>query len=140
MFGIRCARAEDRDFWIGLDAHLPPAGFEQKVRDRQGYIILDGDSPAGVMRYNLFWDSVPFLTLIYLGEGFRRRGLGAQAVSRWEAEMRSMGHTAVMTSTQADEQAQHFYRKLGYRDAGCLILDLPGLSQPLEVLMIKPLE
>lgn len=40
-----------------------------------------------------------------------------------------------MTSTQADEGSQHFYRKLGYKDAGCLILD----TQPSEIFFVKQL-
>jgi hypothetical protein len=36
--------------------------------------------------------------------------------------MKQMGFKMTMTSTQADEGAQHFYRKLGYKDAGCLLL------------------
>ena len=57
----------------------------------------------------------------------------------WEDEMRRQNHGMVMTSTQSDETAQHFYRKLGYRDAGCLLLDLPGYAQPTELFFAKPL-
>ena len=32
----------------------------------------------------------------------------------------------VMVSTQVDEEAQHFYRKLGYKDAGGFVVDIPG--------------
>lgn len=38
-----------------------------------------------------------------------------------------------MASTQADETAQHFYRKLGYQDCGSLCLT----NQALEIIMIK---
>jgi len=44
--------------------------------------------------------------------------------------MKLLGYVAVMTSTNSDEQAQHFYRKLGYKDCGCLILDIPRMEQP----------
>lgn len=50
--------------------------------------------------------------------------------------MKQKGFKTVMTSTQSDEDAQHFYRKLGYRDVGCLLLD----TQPLEIILIKALE
>ena len=43
----------------------------------------------------------------------------------------------IMTSTQVDEQAQHFYRKLGYRDRGSLFLDHTPLEQAQELLMVK---
>ena len=43
----------------------------------------------------------------------------------------------LMTSTQVDEDAQHFYRKLGYKDSGGFIVDVPGYEQPMEMIMIK---
>ena len=41
------------------------------------------------------------------------------------------------TSTQTDETAQHFYRKLGYRDAGGLVIDIPRYAQPMELFLIR---
>jgi len=45
----------------------------------------------------------------------------------------------VMTSTQSDEEAQHFYRAMGYKEAGCLLLDCPGYEQPMEMFFTKAL-
>ena len=45
----------------------------------------------------------------------------------------------IMTSTQVDEEAQHFYRKLGYKDCGGFTVDVPGYEQPMEMIMIKAL-
>jgi ribosomal protein S18 acetylase RimI-like enzyme len=56
-----------------------------------------------------------------------------------EAEMSKQGYKMIMTSTQVNEDAQHFYRKLGYKDCGCLVLDIPGFEQPLEMFMAKAL-
>ena len=42
-----------------------------------------------------------------------------------------------MTSTQVDEEAQHFYRKLGYQDAGGLVIRIPGYEQPMELFLVK---
>lgn len=54
-------------------------------------------------------------------------------------KMANQGYKMIMTSTQVDENAQHFYRKLGYKDCGCLVLDIPGFEQPLEMFMVKAL-
>ena len=45
----------------------------------------------------------------------------------------------VMASTRADERAQGFYRRLGYRDAGCLLLREAGYAQPAELFFTKAL-
>ena len=53
--------------------------------------------------------------------------------------MKNQGNKALLTSTRADEQAQHFYRALGYKECGCLVLDNTPLSQPIEIFFIKTL-
>jgi len=49
--------------------------------------------------------------------------------------MQQRGYDMVMTSTQSDEQAQHFYRRIGYQDAGAFLL--PG--EVLEIIFLKSL-
>ena len=79
---IRHVELQDKAGWYLLDRHLPEAGFDEKVRNKQGYGML-------------------------------------------------------ITSTQVDEDAQHFYRKLGFKDCGGFIIDVPGYEQPMEMMMIK---
>jgi len=139
MFEIRYVAKSDKAFWYTLDEHLRKQEFELKVRDKRGYIISDGDTPIGLMRYNLMWDNTPFLTLIYIRDDCHGKGFGKQAMQFWENEMREMGYKMVMTSTQVDEDAQHFYRKLGYKDRGGIFLDGTPGEQPQEMIMIKVL-
>lgn len=39
-----------------------------------------------------------------------------------------------------DNTAQHFYRKLGYKDCGGFVLDIPGYEQPMELFFVKAIE
>ena len=139
MFTIRYATEQDKPFWMSLDNELPENEFLLKVRDKRGYIISDGDKPVGIMRYNLAWDVHPFLTLINFEESYCSKGFGKQAMLHWEDEMLNLGFKMVMTSTQATEEAQHFYRKLGYIDKGCLLQDNTPFVQPLEIFLVKVL-
>lgn len=136
---IRFVTTADKRFWYSLDKHLPEAEFDKKVRDRQGYVLLADDMPAGVLRYNLFWDILPFCTLLFIEEQHRMGGFGRALMEFWEQDMRSRGYGMVLTSTQVDEDAQHFYRKLGYKDCGGLTMDVPGYEQPMELFMVKQL-
>ncbi len=36
-----------------------------------------------------------------------------------------------------DDDAQHFYRRLGYKDCGGFVVDVLGYEQPMEMIMIK---
>jgi len=55
----------------------------------------------------------------------------------WENEMRELGYKMLLLSTQVDEHAQNFYRKLGYKDRGSIFLDNTPYEQPQEMLMLK---
>ena len=139
MFEVRYATETDKLFWYTLDEHFNEREFDLKIRDKRGYIISIEGKPIGVMRYNLMWDNTPFLTLIYIDDAHHSKGYGRQAVLFWENEMRELGYKMVMTSTQVDEQAQHFYRKLGYKERGGIFLDDTPFEQPQEMFMIKVL-
>ena len=139
MFRITYATEQDIPFWFSLDKHIQQSELIRKIRDQRALIIQDDDTPIGIMRYNLFWDSVPFVTLIIFEESWRQRGYGRQAMVYWEDAMRVLGHGLVMTSTNVDESAQHFYRKLGYVDCGCLVMNMVPYTQNMEMFLIKQL-
>lgn len=137
MIEIRYVREEDKAFWYELDRHLPDGEFSRKVRDRQGYILLVDGLPAGLLRYNLFWDNTPFCTLLFIQKDHQKKGLGSRLMAHWERDMKAQGYGMLLTSTQVDEEAQHFYRKLGYRDCGGFVIDLPPFAQPMELFLLK---
>ena len=139
MLEVRYVSGEDKEFWFRLDKHLPASEFEKKVRDKQGYVILDGDVKVGLLRYNLFWDNLPFCTMLFVDWSEQRKGYGRELMNHWERDMKKQGYGMMMTSTQVDEEAQHFYRKLGYKDCGGFTIDIPGYEQPMEMFMSKAL-
>lgn len=87
----------------------------------------------GWLRWGLFWDEVPFMNLLHVDEHRRGEGVGRLLVREWERVCAQAGHSTVLTSTVSAESAQHFYRRLGYTDAGALFL--PGESA--EILFLK---
>lgn len=139
MLTIRHAKPDDRDFWFTLDQHISEAEFDRKVRDQMGYVILQDCIPAGLLRYNLFWDNTPFCNLLYIAPPFQHGGFGRRLMLHWEEEMKALGYKWVMVSTQSDEDAQHFYRKAGYQDAGALVLNISRAAQPMELFFVKEL-
>ena len=132
---IRSAIPADLPFLAEHDRHVTPAELDNLIR--LGRILLieaDGEA-AGWLRWNLFWDNTPFMNMLYLLEGYRMQGLGRALTRHWEQQMRELGYDAVLTSTQANEPAQFFYRHLGYADIGGFLL--PGESY--ELIMTKSL-
>lgn len=121
---IQIASPADHSLLARLDRHISPAELERAISLGRVYCLRDGDRLAGWLRYNLFWDNTPFLNLLFLAEDCRGHGYGRELLRYWEAEMARMGFRLVLTSTQSDEYAQHFYRHMGYRAVGGFTL--PG--------------
>lgn len=139
MLEIKYVEDTDKEFWYSLDKHLPEVEFNKKVRDKQGYVLFNDGIAVGVLRYNLFWDNTPFCTMLFVDWSKQKKGYGRALMQFWEEDMKKQGYGMVMTSTQVDEEAQHFYRKLGYKDCGGFTVDIPGFEQPMEMFMSKGL-
>ena len=121
-FTIRLAEVSDIRHLRELDSHIPPARLEDCVRNRFVYVLCGEDAaPVGVLRYSLFWQTIPFLDLLYLRAEHRNHGFGTAMMNRWEQDMARRGYQYVMTSTQADETAKYFYEKRGYRHLGAFL-------------------
>ncbi|MCH5286464.1 MAG: GNAT family N-acetyltransferase [Christensenellaceae bacterium] len=133
--GVRPASMTDLDWLAAHDHHVSRDTLSESIRQGRVLIAERDGGRVGWLRWNLFWDNTPFMNMLYLLDGHRGQGLGRVMVRRWEADMAAQGHELVMTSTQADESAQHFYRKLGWRDAGALLL--PG--ETTELFFVKEL-
>ena len=139
MLEIKYVEDSDKEFWYSLDKHLPEVEFNKKVRDKQGYVLFNDGIAVGLLRYNLFWDNTPFCTMLFVDWSQQKNGYGRALMQFWEEDMKKQGYGMVMTSTQVDEEAQHFYRKLGYKDCGGFTVDIPGFEQPMEMFMSKGL-
>ncbi|MBW4084334.1 GNAT family N-acetyltransferase [Paenibacillus sp. S150] len=133
---ITHAADSDLNWIINRDPHLRQKLISAKIKGKEIYLLRNGSEEIiGWLRYGYFWDNTPFMNMLWIDEPYRKQGMGKEIVDYWEQEMKQQGFELVMTSTQADEDAQHFYRRLGYKDAGCLVLDV----QPLEILFTKKL-
>ena len=115
------------------DIHVTESVINKKISDKEIIIAQTESEIIGWLRFGYFWDNTPFVNMLFIEADHRRKGVGKKLLLYWEAEMKKNHYELVMTSTLSNENAQHFYRKLGYKDAGSLLL--PG--EPLEIIFIK---
>ena len=111
--------AEKKDIaYLKKDAHVQKCELQSLLALKRVLLLEEEGVPAGWLRYNLFWDNIPFMNLLYVEEALRGRGRGKALVRFWEEHMAAEGYSGVMTSAQANENAPQFYRHLGYQDIG----------------------
>ena len=127
---IELAQSKDKQKIAKLDQHIPSSLLGECIWNQQVYVLKDDsiknggqnhrlkDPVVGVLRYSLFWQTIPFLDFLYIDEAYRGKGYGTEMMLKWEETMKRWGYKYVMTSTQADEDAWRFYEKLGYQKAG----------------------
>jgi GNAT superfamily N-acetyltransferase len=115
---IRTAALADLPVLSSHDHHISKNELENLIRLGRVTLAEAEGEFVGWLRWNLFWDNTPFLNMLYLLEGHRRKGYGRELMTHWENQMYGMGFDRVMTSTASDEYAQHFYQKLGYTAIG----------------------
>jgi len=130
---IRLANENDIEILKTYDKHISKTELTYIVKIGRVYIVEKDGIFIGWLRYNLFWDNTPFMNMLFLLDNYRGKGYGKKLVNTWEYNMKDIGYDIVMTSTLSNEQAQHFYRKLGYKDAGSLLLE----NEPLEIIFTK---
>lgn len=132
---IRHASMEDLEVLLKHDKHISAEELASSIRLQRVYVAQLGGKFIGWLRYNLFWDNTPFMNLLYILEEYQGKGYGRDLVERWEKDRKAQGYQVVMTSTQSDECAQHFYHKLGYRTIGGFLLK----KDPFEAILSKEL-
>ena len=109
--------------------------LKNSINAKRVLVMFNNDVFIGWLRFNLFWDNIPFINMLYFLEEYRNKGYGKQLMNYWEKEMLKSNYKIVLTSTLSSEQAQFFYRKNGYIDCGSLLLP----NEPLEIVLLKNL-
>lgn len=136
---IKIVTEADKEFIMSIDKHVDDTGFANRVYTKSGYVMWEGSQRIGIIVHCILWDNIPFMNFLFIKEKYRGKGLAKQAVLDWESEMKNQGYQMTLISTQADEKAQHLYRKLGYIDCGGLIFHNTPFDQPMEMFFRKVL-
>ena len=131
---IEYASELDFQYILDNDKHISKELINTKIKTKEIIIVRNQDNKnIGWLRYGYFWDNTPFMNMLYIDENYRNKGIGKDLIRFFENEMKNKGYKLIMTSTLSNENSQHFYRTLGYKDAGSLLLE----DEPLEIIFTK---
>lgn len=117
---VRAATESDLGF-VSQDGYLPDPVVERKVRVGDVFIALRDNEPVGYLRLEWLWSKVPYIELVRVLEPHRRAGVGRALLAHVEAEALDQGHSALYSSSQADEpEPQAWHRRMGFVECGLL--------------------
>lgn len=130
---MRIADLNDLNFLKQHDKHISESELMNAIKQRHILVSEVNGETIGWLRYNLFWDNTPFMNMLFILSEYRGKNYGTDLVLYWEEQMKLLSFNAVMTSTQANECAQHFYYKLGYKTIGGFLME----NEPFELILSK---
>lgn len=130
---IRFAKIEDGDILSQHDRHISKEELKTSIKLNRIYIAEANRTFLGWLRYNMFWDNTPFMNMLFVLDNYRNQGVGKALVQFWEEEMKNRKFGMVMTSTAANESAQHFYYRMGYKTVGGFLPE----NEPYELILSK---
>lgn len=119
---LRAASERDFAFLRALSTGPDDETLHAQIRDGRLRIMESAGEPVGFLKYYILWEMLPLIEVIVVREDRRRCGIGRDAVRAWESEMAARSFRRAIVSTQADETAQEFWRRIGYRDCGSFTL------------------
>lgn len=118
MLTIRFAKPEDYDLILQIDSSITMEKWNKWTDNKQVAItFLDGEF-AGWLQYSLFIEKIPFVNRLYILEKYQHQYLGTGLMKFWEFEMVEQGYSQLMLSTESDNTALNFYKKLGFEEIG----------------------
>ncbi|OQY37909.1 MAG: hypothetical protein B6226_04450 [Candidatus Cloacimonetes bacterium 4572_65] len=130
---IRNAKFDDIHQISELEKHISLEKLCKKISAKEIIIVEENEELIGYLRFNFFWDEIPFMNMLFLKSEYRKQGWGRELVLFWEKEMKQQEYSSLLVSTMSNESSQYFYRKLNYVDIGGFVLP----QEPLELMLFK---
>ena len=82
---IRYADIQDFTVLKEHDKHISESELGNIIPAKRVFVMYQGNTFMGWLRYGLFWDNTPFINMLYILDGYR--GNGRELVLFWEKEM-----------------------------------------------------
>ena len=116
---IRFADLDDLPWCVETDHHIPEAVHRRKIEQGEVILAVAGERRIGCLRLEYLWSTVPYIAVIYVWEGYQRRGVGRGLVAFAGEFLAERGHAWLYSSSQANEpEPQSWHRASGFEECG----------------------
>ena len=117
---IRFATLADLEF-VQQDHYISSEIIRRKIAWQEIIVAEQQGRLVGYLRLEFLWSSIPYIALIHVAPESRRQGIGQALLGYLEAYLRDKGHSALYSSSQADEpEPQAWHRRVGFKECGII--------------------
>lgn len=119
---VRFGEPKDLGSCIDFDyEHVSESMIKRKIEETAVILAEVDGKPIGYLRVEYLWLIVPFVSLITIEEGYRRKGVGSAMIKFLEDHLIKNGHKVLHSSSQVDEpEPQIWQRKIGFEECGII--------------------
>lgn len=118
---VRLAREDDLPALQRLDRWPKERVWRHKIAGGEVLVLEQGGRVVGLVRYELLWTTVPFMSLIEIEPEHRGRGYSRLMLAFLKEHLKAQGRVALLSSSQTDEPAaQRWHLHMGFRSNGII--------------------
>ena len=117
---VRHAQVADLEF-VSQDGYASKEIIRRKILEGEVFVTEKDDDLVAYLGLEYLWSNVPYISLIQVLEPFRKQGIGRALLTFVEDALRAKGHSAIYSSSQADEPPpQAWHRHMGFQECGII--------------------
>ncbi len=127
---IRFAKTNDFSKIRKFDPHsqyLDPKKIKRKVQDKEIILVWDGKKIVGILKFSYFWQTRPYIDLIFIDEKYRGKGISVLLLKFLERFLVKEKYAYLFSSSeQKGKKAQNWHKYMGFKEMGKLTkINLP---------------
>ena len=124
MAEITVAAESDIQDIHSVDNEFLSKRLAECIKEHRIFVLRSKGKVVGVMRYNLFLESIPCLDMLTLDSAYIEKGYIQKMLDYWEFRMRELGYGYVMTTMFTDRVENYSPETFAYQKMGAFSLPL----------------
>lgn len=124
---VRFAKTSDFRKIRKFDPHsqyLDPKKIKRKVQDKEVILAREGEEIVGILKFSYFWQTRPFIDLIFVDEKYRGKGISVLLLKFLERFLVKEKYAYLFSSSE--QKAQNWHKHMGFKEMGKLTkINLP---------------
>jgi N-acetylglutamate synthase-like GNAT family acetyltransferase len=118
---VRLAKISDIPMLQALDDWPKEHIWQHKITGGEVIVLELASDIIGLIRYELLWTTVPFMSLIVIEQSHRGKGYSKLLLEFLKNHLRDQGRIALLSSSQTNEPGpQNWHRHMGFKSNGII--------------------